>query len=134
LATDAPLTALEGVLLQDCLALHLKLALGRHLIGASDAEVLRSEVVAWLATADLPASRLAQRLSPRFRAAKATQSLDAALAAVAQPVGAAGTLGEERVYRLRDDCQQEVEPYFWGYKPGDLQRVEEHHRQVRRVV
>ena len=121
------------MLLHDCLSLFLKLTLGHCLIGATEEEKLRREVIAWLACGDLSASRLASRLSPEFRSAKATHKLDQVLSAVAQ-VTAPQSLTEEKLYRLKAECWAELDPYFWAYRSGDLQSVEDNYRQVRTRV
>lgn len=130
LLQDAPLSPEESVLTQECLSLLLKLTLGRCHVGASDEEKLRREVIAWLACGDVSAARLAARLSPEFRSAKATSKLDAALSAVAQAT-APQSLTEEKLYRLRTECWAELDPYFWAYRSGDLQSAEDNYRQVR---
>lgn len=129
--TDAPLTPEENVLFQEFLALVLKLSLNRSLIGLSETDKLRREVIAWLACGDLSAARLSARLSPQFRTAKASHLVDAALAQVAQSPSSHSSLMDEHHFRLRPEFWREIDPYFWPYRAEDIQKLEENYRQVR---
>lgn len=104
----------------DALSLLIKIVTDRSRAGLSKEQILRRDIVHWLAYQDLPYSELDSKIASRI---SAQQSFDEILRQVSDHQAPTGS--SMGIYKLKSECWTQVSAYFLHYSKQQREEIQE---------